>query len=223
MVFDMNDLVKETGNADRSCTEKSTEIELRPKEYRISKKNFLNFFLVSCLLVTSVCLTGCNNDNSDNPDNSVLDPDVFKFFQESGIFYLATVDGNKPSLRPMGRIMEIDGKLSFFTRKHKSLYKQMEQNNEVAISCTNKDGNEWIRVTGKVTFSDSPEALQKWLEVAQPIAEMYKGRYEELAVCLLNAVTVEYHSIHGEKSIQTDSTWKQIKDPEVGVRYKKTF
>jgi uncharacterized pyridoxamine 5'-phosphate oxidase family protein len=148
---------------------------------------------------------------------------VFKFFQENGFFYLATVDGNKPFLRPMGRVMEVDGKLSFLTRKHKALYKQMERNNEVAISCTNKSGDEWMRVTGKVTFDNSPTALQKWLEVAQPLAEMYKGRYEELAVCLLNSITVEYHSVYGKNSVQTDSTWEQTNDSEAGIRYKKTF
>jgi uncharacterized pyridoxamine 5'-phosphate oxidase family protein len=80
-----------------------------------------------------------------------------------------------------------------------------------------------MRVTGKVTFSNSSVALQKWLEVAQPLAEMYKGHYEKLAVCLLSSITVEYHSIYGKNSVQTDSTWEQINDPEVGVCYKKTF
>jgi uncharacterized pyridoxamine 5'-phosphate oxidase family protein len=149
--------------------------------------------------------------------------EVLKFFKESGIFYLSTVDGNKPSLRPMGRLMEVDGKLSFLTRKHKALFKQMERNNEVALSCTSKKGNEWMRITGKVIFSNSPEALQKWLEGAQHLAEMYEGRYEKLAICILDSMAVEHHSVYGENFTQIDSTWEQVNDPEADIWYKKSF
>ena len=38
------------------------------------------------------------------------------FLTEAGVFFLATVDGDQPKLRPLGAHFEMDGKLLFGNR-----------------------------------------------------------------------------------------------------------
>ena len=38
---------------------------------------------------------------------------VNDFITEAGVFYLATVDGDQPKVRPLGAHMEMDGKVLF--------------------------------------------------------------------------------------------------------------
>ena len=38
---------------------------------------------------------------------------VFDFIKETGIFYLATTDGDQPKIRPLGAVIEADGKVIF--------------------------------------------------------------------------------------------------------------
>ena len=45
------------------------------------------------------------------------------FLTEAGVFFLATVDGDQPKLRPLGAHFEIDGKLLFGVGDFKDVYK----------------------------------------------------------------------------------------------------
>ena len=38
---------------------------------------------------------------------------VNDFLSEAGVFFLATVDGDQPKIRPLGAHMEMDGKVLF--------------------------------------------------------------------------------------------------------------
>ena len=55
------------------------------------------------------------------------------FLNEAGVFFLATVDGDKPRLRPLGAHMEMDGKEIFGIGDFKAVYKQMVANANVEI------------------------------------------------------------------------------------------
>ena len=41
--------------------------------------------------------------------------EVFKFLQDCGIFFVSTVDGNQPKVRPFSFVMEYEGKICFAT------------------------------------------------------------------------------------------------------------
>ncbi|HQA60830.1 MAG TPA: pyridoxamine 5'-phosphate oxidase family protein, partial [Tepidanaerobacteraceae bacterium] len=68
---------------------------------------------------------------------------VLQFLRDSKVFYLATVDGDKPQVRPFGVVSVIDGKLYIQTSKAKEVYKQMIQNPNIAICTMGKDGT-WL-------------------------------------------------------------------------------
>ncbi|GHU51159.1 hypothetical protein FACS1894127_7280 [Clostridia bacterium] len=59
------------------------------------------------------------------------------FFAEVKTFYLATVEGNKPKVRPFGFVMEFGGKLYFATNGSKPSFAQIKANPNVEISAAN--------------------------------------------------------------------------------------
>ena len=73
------------------------------------------------------------------------------FFTDAGIFFMATVDGNQPKLRPLGAFLEEDGKLIFGVGDFKNVYRQMSANPLVEIVACKKDGH-WLRYTGRAVF-----------------------------------------------------------------------
>ncbi|MCR4436384.1 MAG: pyridoxamine 5'-phosphate oxidase family protein [Clostridiales bacterium] len=100
--------------------------------------------------------------------------EVLKFLQDNHTFYIATVEGDKPKVRPFGFIMEYEGKLYFCTNNEKNVYKQLKANPNFEVSTTNANG-EWIRLKGRAVFDNNPAAKAKVFEVAPALANLYKS------------------------------------------------
>ena len=64
--------------------------------------------------------------------------DVVKYLQECGTFFLATVEGDQPHVRPFGAVCEFEGKLYIVTNNKKDVYNQMKVNGKVNINGTIK-------------------------------------------------------------------------------------
>lgn len=98
--------------------------------------------------------------------------ETYNFLKECGVFYLATIDGNHPRVRPFGALNIFEDKLYILTGKVKSVSKQMEKNENVEI-CGFKDGK-WIRVAAKVVRDDRLEAKASMLDFNPEL----KGQYD---------------------------------------------
>lgn len=71
--------------------------------------------------------------------------ETFKFLKENTqVNYLATINGDKPSLRPFGDPFSYDGKIYVITNKKKDVSKQIARNNHVCIVAY--DNENWIRI-----------------------------------------------------------------------------
>ncbi len=99
--------------------------------------------------------------------------EVLQFLTENSTFYLATVEGNVPKVRPFGFIMKYDGKLCFCTNNGKNVYKQMKANPHIEICTTGKSGD-WLRLKGKAVFCTSKESKQAALAAAPYLSNMYR-------------------------------------------------
>lgn len=97
---------------------------------------------------------------------------ALEFLKESGTFYLATVEGDQPRVRPFGAVFEYEGKLYICTNNTKKCFKQMVENPKVEISAMNKKG-EWIRLTGEVAHDDRREVKELALETLPTLKRMY--------------------------------------------------
>lgn len=64
---------------------------------------------------------------------------------------MATVDGDKPRLRPLGAFIEDGDKLIFGVGDFKNVYRQMLANPNVEIVACKPDGH-WLRYTGRAVF-----------------------------------------------------------------------
>ena len=57
--------------------------------------------------------------------------EVYDFLKKCGVFYIATVDGDQPRVRPFGTAEIFDNHLYIQTGKKKDVFKQIEANNKV--------------------------------------------------------------------------------------------
>lgn len=96
---------------------------------------------------------------------------VYRFLKEAQTYYLATVDGDQPRVRPFGTIHIFEGKLYIQTGKVKEVSKQLAANPKAEI-CAMK-GDEWIRVAGTLVEDDRVEARRSMLEAYPSLQNMY--------------------------------------------------
>lgn len=98
---------------------------------------------------------------------------VNDFLKQAGVYYLATVEGDQPRVRPFGTVNIFEGKLYIQTGKVKDVAKQIAANPKVEISAF-KDGK-WIRVAGELVEDDRIEAQQSMLDAYPDLGGMYKA------------------------------------------------
>ncbi|MSU06335.1 NimC/NimA family protein [Spirochaetales bacterium NM-380-WT-3C1] len=97
--------------------------------------------------------------------------EVFELLKKIGTYYLATVDGDKPRVRPFGTVDLYNGKLYIQTGKKKDVSKQIEKNPNAEL-CAFQDGV-WVRVSGKLVNDDSREAKKHMLDNYPNLRGMY--------------------------------------------------
>jgi len=96
---------------------------------------------------------------------------VFDFLKQAKFYYLATVENNKPKVRPFGTVNIFDGKLYIQTGKVKPTSKQIAVNPNVEI-CAFKDGI-WLRLSGELVEDDRFEAKKSMLDAYSELRSMY--------------------------------------------------
>ena len=96
---------------------------------------------------------------------------VEKFLKDAGTYYLATMDGDQPRVRPFGTIHIFEDKLYIQTGKVKDVSKQIHANPKVEI-CAFLNG-EWVRVAGTLVEDDRAEARASMLDAYPDLKSMY--------------------------------------------------
>ena len=97
--------------------------------------------------------------------------EVYRFLKEVGTYYLATIDGKQPRVRPFGTVNVFEGKLYIQTGKKKDVSRQIAQNPRVEI-CAFKDGK-WLRLSGQLVEDDRVEAKKDMLDAYPELRGMY--------------------------------------------------
>ena len=96
---------------------------------------------------------------------------VYDFLKKAGTYYLATVEGDQPRVRPFGTVNEFEGKLYIQTGKVKPTSRQIAANPKVEI-CAFCDG-EWIRIACELVEDDRVEARKSMLDTYPDLRGMY--------------------------------------------------
>ena len=123
--------------------------------------------------------------------------EVYDFLKKCGTYYLATVDGGRPRVRPFGTAAVFEDKLYIQTGKVKDVAKQLQSNPRVEICAC--DGGTWLRIQAEAVEDDRREAKRHMLEEYP----MLRGRYSEddgntLVLYLKNA-EASFESFEGPK------------------------
>lgn len=100
--------------------------------------------------------------------------EVLKFIGNQAVFYIATVDGDKPRVRPFGLAIPREGKIYFATGNKKDVYRQMIANPFVEI-CTMGPDNQWIRISGKAVFENNMEVKKAAFSDLPHLKEIYRS------------------------------------------------
>ena len=95
------------------------------------------------------------------------------FLKKAEVYYLATVDGDQPRVRPFGTAHVFEGKLYIQTGKIKDVSKQIHNNPKVEI-CAFSEG-QWLRIAGELVEDDRREARQSMLDAYPSLQGMYSA------------------------------------------------
>lgn len=96
---------------------------------------------------------------------------VCKYLKDAGTYYLATVEGDQPRVRPFGTAHIFEGRLYIQTGKIKPVSRQLMANPKAEL-CAFHNGT-WLRVAGELVEDDRAEARKSMLDAYPNLRKMY--------------------------------------------------
>ena len=117
---------------------------------------------------------------------------VADFLKKAGTYYLATVEGDQPRVRPFGTVNVFEDRLYIQTGKVKDVSKQIHANPKVEI-CAFMNG-EWLRVAAELVEDDRREARQSMLDAYPSLQNMYSADDGNTEVFYLKNATATFSS-----------------------------
>ena len=122
--------------------------------------------------------------------------EVYEFLKKAQTYYLATVEGDQPRVRPFGTIDLFEDKLYIQTGKEKDVYKQIEANPKVEIcACA---GLDWLRIEATLVPDDRVEAKKHMLDEYPNLRRMYDENDGNTIVLYLKDAKATFASLTGE-------------------------
>lgn len=117
---------------------------------------------------------------------------VYNFLKTCGTYYLATVEGDQPRVRPFGTVEIFEGKLYIQTGKKKDVSKQLQANPNAEVCAFN--GGTWLRVSGKLVRDDRYEAKKHMLDNYPQLQAMYSADDDNTEVLYFEDATAVFAS-----------------------------
>ena len=97
---------------------------------------------------------------------------VYEFLKKAEVYYLATMDGDQPRVRPFGTIDIFEDKLYIQTGKVKPVAHQLKANPKVELSAM--ADNKWIRITAEAVLDENIDAQEHMLDAYPNLKAMYQ-------------------------------------------------
>ena len=118
--------------------------------------------------------------------------EVYEFLKKCGTYYLGTVDGDQPRVRPFGTIDLFDGRLTIQTGKIKDVSRQMIRNPKIEICAF--DGERWLRLAATAVEDSRIEAQEHMLAAYPSLQGMYQAGDGNTQIFALTQVTATFSS-----------------------------
>ncbi|MCC8078588.1 MAG: pyridoxamine 5'-phosphate oxidase family protein [Oscillospiraceae bacterium] len=117
---------------------------------------------------------------------------VCQFLKDAQVYYLATVEGDQPRVRPFGTAHIFEGKLYIQTGRTKDCAKQIASNPKVEV-CAFKDGV-WLRLAGTLVDDDRVEAKKSLLDAYPSLQDRYSAEDHNTQVLYFKDATATFSS-----------------------------
>ena len=117
---------------------------------------------------------------------------VLDFLKKAEVYYLATVEGDQPRVRPFGTANDFEGKRYIQTGKIKPTSHQFAKNPKAEI-CAFKDGA-WLRVACELVEDDRFEAKKSMLDAYPELRHMYDENDGNTQVFYMKNATASFSS-----------------------------
>ncbi len=117
---------------------------------------------------------------------------ICKFLKDAETYYLATVEGDQPRVRPFGTVNLFEGKLYIQTGKKKPVAKQLAANPKAEL-CAFHNGS-WLRIAGELVEDDRVEAKKSMLDAYPNLRGMYDEHDDNTEVLYFRNATATISS-----------------------------
>lgn len=118
--------------------------------------------------------------------------EIYTFLKNAGTYYLATVDGDAPRVRPFGTVLLYEGKLYIQTGKKKEVSRQLRENPHAEICAF--AGGKWLRVSGELHEDDRVEVRKAMLDDYPELRAMYDENDGNTQVLFFQNATATFSS-----------------------------
>ena len=117
---------------------------------------------------------------------------VYEFLKRAEVYYLATVEGDQPRVRPFGTVNLFENKLYIQTGKSKPVSKQLGANPKAEL-CAFKDGV-WLRIACQLVEDDRIEPKKAMLDAYPNLRDMYNENDSNTQVLYIKEATAVFSS-----------------------------
>ena len=118
--------------------------------------------------------------------------EVYQFLKACGTYYLATMDGEQPRVRPFGTIDIFNGQLTIQTGRKKDVAKQMLANPKVELCAF--DGQHWLRLAAKAVEVPDIAAQKHMLDAYPSLHNAYAPGDGNTMIFALTEATATFSS-----------------------------
>ena len=118
--------------------------------------------------------------------------EVYEFLKQCGVYYLATVEGDQPRVRPFGTVDLFEDRLYIQTGKSKAVSRQIQANPKVEL-CAFADGK-WLRVAGTLVRDDRVAAKAHMLDSYPSLKAMYDAEDDNTEVLYFKDAAATFSS-----------------------------
>ncbi len=115
---------------------------------------------------------------------------------------VATVSENEPKVRFLSFKMVENGKIYFLTGKSKSVYKELEKNNNIEICSMPNPDRQWVRLKGQAKFVRDIALNQKAFEILPILEKAYQTpENEDIALFYMENLSAMKFSIGSKPEV----------------------
>ncbi|MDO5565213.1 MAG: pyridoxamine 5'-phosphate oxidase family protein [Planctomycetia bacterium] len=120
------------------------------------------------------------------------------FLNKCRAYFLATIDGDRPRVRPFGTALIFENKLYIMTGKTKPVARQIAANPKVEICAVHGESQTWLRLEAELVEDPRIEAQEAMLDAYPELKGMYTAGDGVTEVLYLKNAKATFCTLSGQ-------------------------